>query len=989
MDTKRWQRICEVFDAVVDAPQDERAEVLKCLCAGDAELRREVEALLAADIRANTFEHYADSARGGMAADWADAADESADESADEFAYKRVGPWRLLREIGRGGMGVVYLAERADGAFEQNAALKLVKRGMDSDAVLARFLRERQILARLQHPHIAHLIDGGFVADGRPYFAMEYVEGKPLLVHCAALHANLRERLELFLDVCAAVQFAHGQLIVHRDIKPSNILVTAAGDAKLLDFGIAKLLDDSQGGTIDAQQRPMTPAFAAPEQLRGEPVTTATDIYALGAVLYELLSGARALASANATTPEAALRMLEAGVLAPPSRAAGMDAPLPPRLLRGDLDTIVLKALQRDPQRRYATAEALAGDLRRFLAGQPIAARRDRAGYRLRKFVGRHRLGVAASTLAVLALIAALSFAVWQAREKARQATVSDRVTQFLIGLFSGADPEHTRGASVTAQDLLDAGTQRLHADTQVAPDVRARLLQTVATTYTDLGLYDRALPLAQQALALLRRDPAQANADIAASLDQIGNLLRLKADYAQAEPLLRNALAMRRALLPVDDPAIIESLDHVAALDSAKGDFKGADAALAQALAAAQRHYGEGATETARYIDDYASNLDDMGKRTEALKIYRQALAIREKNLGPDDAEVATSLLNLGSHLDASGDYAAAAPLLERALAIRAKVYGPHHPLTGFAQLALAGVYQDLSRFDDEEKQARSALAIFRASLPPEHPQITDALNLLATTAMSRRNFTDSIPLAQEVLARSRKALGDTHPDTLTAKNNLAYALYHAGRYADAEVLQREVIAQVGADNGQGVDATDCENLANTLMKQGKFAEAISYEQRAVAIQTQREGEVSGNTAVALVGLAVAEELAGTNADAERDFRAALAVGEKLHASHDIDLFQWRLPLADFLVGRERCAEAEPLLDAIVTELKPREPLRDPLALLETQLLQGQCLIAAKHKAQGEVLQNDARVQLRKMPGIEVDLYATTARLLAAHGKN
>lgn len=980
LDAQRWQRVGEIFDAVVEKSADERKGVLSRLCADDAELRGEVEALLAADAGAVEFEREVKSTRAVAAADWADATD------LDSGHGERIGPWRVLGELGRGGMGVVYLAERADGAFEQRAALKLVKRGMDTDVVQARFLRERQILARLEHPHIAHLLDGGITADGRPYFAMEFVDGQPLLRYCADAQSNLARRIRLFVQICAAVQFAHGQLIVHRDIKPSNILVAADGSAKLLDFGIAKLLDDSvSGATIDAQRRPLTPAYAAPEQLRGEPVTTATDIFALGAVLYELLSGARALGTADTATPEGALRALESGVLAPPSRAAGADAPLPPRLLRGDLDTVVLKAMQRDPQRRYATADALAGDLRRFLSGQPIAARRDHAVYRMRKFVGRHRLGVAMSTLGMFALSVALGLALWQAREKTRQAMVSDQVTQFLIGLFSGADPQSARGAKVSAEDLLDTGTQRLRSDVRIEPDVRARLLQTVATTYTDLGLYDRALPLAQEALALRRRDPAQANADIAASLDQLGNVLRLKADYAQAEPLLRNALAMRRTLLPKDDPTISESLDHFAAFDSAKGDFKGADDALAQALASAQRHYGEGATETARYLDDYASNLDDLGKRTDALKIYRQALAIREKNLGPDDPEVAVSLLSLGTHLDASGDYSAATPLLERALAIRKKVYGANHPLIGFAEIALASVYEGQTRLADAEKLARDALATFRASLPPDHPKTTEALNMLATVDMLRRDYAGAVPLAQEVLSRFRRTLGETHPDTLTAKNNLAYALYHAGRYADAEALQREVIAQTPADNGQGVDATDCENLANTLIQEGRFSEALTFERRAVAIQKQREGEVSGNTAVAVIGLAIAEEYADSGADAERDFRAALAIGEKVHATQNIDLYQWRLPYADFLVGAGRCAEAEPLLGAVVAELKPHLPLRDPLPWLQAQMLRGQCLIVGKHNAQGVALQKDALAQLRKMPGIEVDLLPAAVKVFGA----
>lgn len=975
MDTRRWQRVAEIFDVVADAPTRERAALLQQLCADDAEVRHEVQALLAADANASGFERDVDTSRNVSAAAWAEDADAAAPTGA------RVGPWRLLRELGRGGMGVVWLAERADAQFQQCAALKLTKRGMDTDAVLARFLRERRILARLEHPHIAHLLDGGIDADGRPYFAMEFVDGEPLLDYCAQVKANLTQRLRLFMQVCNAVQFAHGQLVVHRDIKPSNILVTAAGDAKLLDFGIAKLLDDSDEGrtaTVDESHRPLTPAYAAPEQLRGEAATAATDIHALGIVLCELLTGHRPLGTSDAPSREDTRRLHDSMDPAAPSRVADTSSPVSARRIRGDLDTIVLKALQHEPQRRYATAAALADDLQRFLSGQPISARRDNATYRMRKFIGRHRLGVAASTFAIVALVGALGLALWQAREKARQAQVSDQVTQFLIGLFSGVDPTHTSGATLTALDLLDQGTARLRADAGINASVRARLLHTVAITYTNLGLYDRALPLAQQALDLRRAmsDPLA----LAESELQLGRILRLKSDYAGAEPLLRDALRLRTSALVGDDPAVAEVENEVGLLLRAHGRFADADALLRAARDVAERHFGAGAIRTVRYLDDYASNLDDMGKRKDAEAIYRQALAIRQATLGPDDADVATSLLDLGVHLDMSGNYKAALPLLERAVAIRIKVFGPNHPLTGFARIGLASVYDDLNRFDEAENLARAALSTFRAKLPPEHPRISEALNMLALVAMQRRDFAGAVPLQQEVVARYRKTLGEFHPDTLAAKGNLAFALSRTGHYADAEALQREVIAHTGADNGQSV--ATIENLANTLMMQGKLAEAVEVERRAVAIVKQREGEESGNANVALEVLAGAEQRAGADADAERDFRSALAVGERLHASQNIDMYQWRLPLADFLVGKQRCVEASPLLDAVIEELESRQPSHDPLPWQQAQLLHAQCLIAAGHARQGEALQNSAREQLRKLPSVEQDLYPTARKL-------
>ncbi|MHB8448294.1 MAG: tetratricopeptide repeat protein [Rudaea sp.] len=974
MDAQRWQRVAEIFDTVADASPQELDELLRYLCAGDAEVCREVEALLAADARAESFEHGVDTARNATAEAWLDSAESAASVNT------RIGPWRLLRELGRGGMGVVWLAERADGAFEQRAALKLIKRGMDTDAVQARFLRERRILARLEHPHIAHLLDGGITVDSRPYFAMEFVDGRPLLDFCADARTSLDERIRLFLQICAAVQFAHGQLVVHRDIKPSNILVAADGSAKLLDFGIAKLLDDSGDGhtaTIDALHRPFTPAYAAPEQLRGEPATTATDIYALGGVLYELVTGKRPLAL-DASTPAEILRVQDTTEPAAPSRIVDAQSPVAARWLRGDLDTIVLKALQREPQRRYATAAAFAEDLQRFMSGQPIAARRDHTVYRVRKFVGRHRFGVTTATTGLLLLIAALGLAVWQARAKAREAQVSQQVTQFLLGLFGGADPTHARGAVLSAQDLLEQGTQRLRANAGMDPAVRARLLQTVAITYTDLGLYDRALPLAQQALDLRRSqsDPIE----LAQSELQVGRILRLKSDYSGAEPLLREALRIRDAQLASDDPAISESYDELGLLSGARGRFADADVQFRAARDTAEHHFGAGAIETARYIDDYAGNLDDMGKRREALALYRQTLAIREKSLGPDDPDVASSMLALGTHLDESGRYEEAMPLLERALKIRRKIYGDAHPLVGFAEIGLASAYEDENRLDDAEKLAQDAQSIFRRTLPADHPKISEALNLLVTVHVARRDYAGAVPLAQEVLARFSETLGEEHPNTLTAKNNLAFVLLHSGRFAEAEKLQRDVLTRQYVENGQPVEPTANENLASTLIAEGKFAEAVGYEQRAVEIQKQREGEVSGNTAVALGGLAVAEELNGSTADAERDFRAALAIGEKLHATQNIDMFQWRLPLADFLVGEKRCTEATPLLDAVLDELKPRMPLRDPLPLHQAHLLLGQC----QGGKNGAAMQATARKALRAIPAVTVDMLPVAQKMLS-----
>jgi serine/threonine-protein kinase len=414
-DTQRWQRIFAVFEEVSDASPEARDELLARLCAGDEDLRREVVALMTADAAAPRFEKGLDEARRAAAIACIGDGDPG---TASMHTGDRIGSWRLLHELGTGGMGVVWLAERADGQFEQRVALKLVRSGLDSQAVQRRFLRERQILARLHHPHIAHLIDGGITAGGRPYFAMEHVEGLPLLHYCREHAVGLEGRIRIFLDICAAVQFAHEHQIVHRDLKPSNVLVTHNAGVKLLDFGIAKLLGNlAEADTITHLQheQPMTPAYAAPEQLRGDEITPATDVYALGCILYELLTGQRTHDFKGALGYRDVLGVIESEDPRAPSRVAVDSALVPLRQLRGNLDTIVLNALRREPERRYASVAALAADLQNHLDGKTISARREQLAHRAAVFVRRHHVA-ATATLAVALTAAILVAMSWFSR---------------------------------------------------------------------------------------------------------------------------------------------------------------------------------------------------------------------------------------------------------------------------------------------------------------------------------------------------------------------------------------------------------------------------------------------------------------------------------------------------------------------------------------------------------------------------------------------
>ncbi len=551
------QRVTGIFGEAIELTPGERGAFLDAACGAATDLRAELESLLSAYEQAGGFMEALDLERGAALLEAA----------ADvEPSRRRIGPYRLLRELGRGGMGVVYLAERAEGGFEQRAVIKLIKRGMDSDAILQRFLRERQILAGLEHVNVARLFDGGVTDDGQPYFAMEYIDGEPLTAYCEERALSVEQRLRLFEDGCRAVQHAHGKLVVHRDLKPSNMLVTSEGELKLLDFGIAKLLGEEDDATAltQAGMRVLTLDYAAPEQVRGEPVTTAADVYALGVVLYELLTGRRPYDAERRSRVDVARAVCEVEPR-PPSLAVASQPRLAKRL-RGNLDTIVLKALAKEPSRRYASAEALAEDVRRHRAGHPVQARRETMAYVSAKFVRRHRVSVAAASVATLFLLLGLVGTTWQAavaseeRDRARlEAERAETVKEFLVGLFKASDPVESKGETITARELLDRGTDRIENELAGHDALQAELFETVAHISYSIGLYDRVRTLGERSVEHTRRAYGADHPQVAEALHTLGWMLHGSGNYPAAEDVARQSLAQRRRLLPPDSPELAD----------------------------------------------------------------------------------------------------------------------------------------------------------------------------------------------------------------------------------------------------------------------------------------------------------------------------------------------------------------------------------------------------------------------------------------------
>ncbi|NBC17655.1 MAG: tetratricopeptide repeat protein [Bacteroidetes bacterium] len=777
MTSDRWDRINDLLDEVLTRPPGERAAYLDAQAPDDAALRQRVLDLAASYEAAQSF---LEDSLGAYAAPLVEG--DGGDGASDPLIGHRVGAYRLLRRLGRGGMGTVYLAARDDEEYEKTVAVKLIRRGLDTDDVLRRFLHERQILARLEHPGIARLLDGGATEDGRPYFVMEYVDGAPLdSTFCDARRLTTDARLRLFLDVCDAVQYAHQNLVVHRDLKPSNILVTPAdgssrqqAQVKLLDFGIAAVLaeDEAEARTLTrAGLRVMTPEYAAPEQIRGEAATTATDVYALGVLLYQLLTSRppyqlrdrssreveRVILDTPPTRPSAIVtRSPTADTDAPPEAISRHRQTSPAalrRTLRGDLDSIVLKALKKEPEQRYPSVRAFADDIRRYLDGHPVQARHDAHWYRLGKFVRRHRVGVTAAAVVAVLLVSYALTTRAQAEQIARERDKAEEVTAFVLSLFEAADPFETPTDSLSVDQLVERGVAQVDRSLRHQPVVQGQMLMTLSQVYQNLGRYDEAQPLAERALAVRRAALGDAHPDVAASLDDLADVACYRGRYAASDSLYEAAHALRVRLLGDDHLDVANTLHDWGLL----------------------RYY--------------------MDQQETAEAFLREAVAIRRQQLGDRHPDVAEGLHSLGATVAASGDLEAAEPLLREALAIRRETLGEHPDLPANMTL-LARLLQLQDRLDEAEALIREALAMQQRLLDADHPYVGATLLSLGVLLRDKGDLPEAASSLREALTITERRLGAQHPRTLHIQHELAQVLRDRGQHDAAERLFRSTLA-------------------------------------------------------------------------------------------------------------------------------------------------------------------------------------------------
>jgi serine/threonine-protein kinase len=778
-----------------------------------------------------------------LASELQTAADPDSAKIAEPMSGRRIGPYRVVQLLGHGGMGAVYLAARADEQYEKQVAIKLVKPGMDDSEILTRFHNERQILATMDHPNIAKLLDGGTTDDGAPYLVMDFVDGEPLDEYCDWKKLSIVARLQLFQQICSAVQYAHQRLVIHRDIKPNNILVTVEGVPKLLDFGIAKLIQrklvTDPSAVTETILHPMTPDYASPEQVRGEPITTASDVYSLGVVLYRILTGHHPYRFRQKLPHEIARVITEQEPVRPSTvvlkdveqdSQSGMKKKITReeisalrqetvsrlnKRLKGDLDNILLMALRKDPQRRYSSVEQFSEDIRRHLEGLPVIARKDTIGYRSVKFIQRNKVLVASAVLLFITLVAGVVATTWQARvaraerDKARaEAEKAEQINSFLQAMLNSTDPEAE--GDKTVQQILDETAKRIDTDLAGQAPVQASVRNTIGKSYMALGLYDQAEKQFRSALQTEKRLYGSVSSEVSVTLLNLGLVLHSKGDIAAAEPLYRQALATVRQSQPKHTLEETEIMNHLAQLFLSKGQLDEAEKMHRDELAIRRSLLGKDNLDIAQSLNDLAVVLGTKGDYSSAERLHREALSILRKSKKGDDAYIAVTMSNLASIVvDSRKDYPEAEQLYQQALAMRERLYGHEHPLVAWTLYNYAFTLYQKGDYARAADLAQKALKMRGKTLNDEHPVVAGSLQVLGRSLLALNHADQAEPLLRESLDLRKKNMPPDHWLVATSESVLGECLLQEGKYSEAEKLLVPSYEKLKQQLGENHDRT------------------------------------------------------------------------------------------------------------------------------------------------------------------------------------
>ncbi|HTI64038.1 MAG TPA: tetratricopeptide repeat protein [Gemmatimonadaceae bacterium] len=830
MDAIRWERVQRLFHAVADLPHDEQSEFLAAECLDDPSLAADALALVVADARGNPVIDDGVARAAGRVFARAD---------AQPLPTERFGQYRITRVLGEGGMGVVYLGQRDD--LGSLAAVKILRDAWLSPARRERFASEQRTLAQLNHPLIAQLYDANTLPDGTPWFVMEYVEGIPLTDYCAAHSTSLPGRLRLFRDVCVAVQHAHRQLVIHRDLKPSNILVRSDGTVKLLDFGIAKQLESVDGVADQTRtgMRLMTPAYAAPEQVRGGRVGTYTDVYALGVILYELMTGRLPFAVPNESSDGAdALRPAREpprpSVVARETKVlpnAAIPGSTPSKSEWADLDVLCLTAMHQDPQRRYSTVDALIRDVDHYLSGEPLEARPDSARYRLGKFVRRNREAVVAASVGAILIVAVVAFYTARlagARNDAlSEAARVERIQRFTLGLFEGQDKDAGPADTMRVVALVDRGVDNARS-LDAEPAVQADLYLTLGGIYQKLGRLDRADSLTRLALERRRALFGPSRPEVAEALVALGSVRIDQAKLDEAEGLIRQGLSVARQTLPSTDPGVVKATAALGRVLQERGDY-------AQAIPL----------------------LDDVVRLNEAGHV--------------PPTEIGASLSALADAHYYAGHYPASDSLNTRALSIYRAAYGDRHPLVAHVLMNLSASQFDRGNYPQAEQLARQALVINTAFYGAAHFTTAQNLTMLARALVFENRFDEATGLLHQALAIRERVYGPVNPNVASTVNELGNIAYQRDHYDEAERDFRRMLDIYRAIYGEKhyLIGVATSNLASTYLGRKDYPRAEQAFRDAVRVLSATQGPEHLNTAIARIKL-------GRTLLRERKFAAA-----------------------------------------------------------------------------------------------------------------